>query len=63
MVSARVVGRYTLIRSTRGLPVVADGKGTILSFICFLLFKEKTPAKGEKLQGNAENAGRRRGDW
>jgi hypothetical protein len=29
---------------------VGDGKGTILSFIYILRFKEKTPARGEKLQ-------------
>jgi len=48
-VSARIVGRFTEIRSTRGL-ALAGGKGTILSLICILLFKEKTPARGEKLQ-------------
>jgi hypothetical protein len=32
------------------LATVADGKGTILSFIYFLLFKERTPVKGKKLQ-------------
>ncbi|HET9373369.1 MAG TPA: hypothetical protein VFO40_00240 [Chthoniobacterales bacterium] len=64
MVSTRVVGRYTLIRSTRGLPAVADGKGTILSFIYFLLFKEKTPAKGKKLQTLGTFRGSSEGcDW
>jgi hypothetical protein len=36
---------------------VADGKGTILSFIYLLLFKEKTPTRGEKLQWNGGNGG------
>src|SRR6266436_5721980 len=48
-VSALVVGWYAVIRSTLRL-AVADGKRTILSFIYLLLFKEKTPPRGEKLQ-------------
>ena len=52
-VSARAVGRYAVIRLT-GRLAVADGKRTILSFIYFLLFKERTPAEWEKLQGDAQ---------
>jgi hypothetical protein len=56
-VSALVFGWYVVIRSMLRL-AVADGKRTILSFIYLLLFKEKTPAREEKLQ-TARSAWRR----